>query len=80
MKSVTEKQAIDTLDLLLTEVTESHEPIQIVGMTKNGVLLSEEDYRAIVETVYLQSNPGIKDSIVRGIATPLSECGSSVDW
>ena len=51
-----------------------HEPVFVTGKQGNMVMISEEDYRAMEETIYLSSIPGVREKIVRGLATPLSEC------
>ncbi|HLX64917.1 MAG TPA: type II toxin-antitoxin system Phd/YefM family antitoxin [Planctomycetota bacterium] len=65
---------------LLEEVASSHEPVQITGKHANGVLISEEDWRAIQETLYLSSIPGMKESIVKGLKTPVSKCSKEISW
>ena len=65
---------------LIDEVTSSHNPITITGKRGNAVLLSEEDWRAIQETLYLLSIPGMRDSIRTGLGTPVDECSEELDW
>ena len=59
-----------------------NEPINITTKNGNAVVLSEEDYNGLMETVYLCSIPGMKESIIEGLNTPLSECipESEVKW
>ena len=52
----------------------AHEPVFVTGKQGNMVMVSEEDYRAMEETIYLSSIPEVRDKIIRGLATPLSEC------
>ncbi len=54
--------------------------MQITGRRANAVLVSEADWRALQETVYLMSIPGMADSIREGIDTPLDECVEELDW
>jgi PHD/YefM family antitoxin component YafN of YafNO toxin-antitoxin module len=61
-------------------VKESHEPVQIVGKRSSAVLISEEDWREIQETLYLTSVPGMRESIQKGLETPLKECKEDLDW
>lgn len=79
MKTINVTKARTELYKLLIETAESHEPIQITGKKNNAVLLSEEDWRAIQETLYLTSIPGMRDSIVEGLKTALSET-EKLDW
>ncbi|MEX0729062.1 MAG: hypothetical protein WD065_22500, partial [Planctomycetaceae bacterium] len=58
----------------LVEIAVSHELIQIRGETANGVLVSEDDWRDIQETLYLLSIPGMRESICEGMQTPVEEC------
>lgn len=73
MKTLTATQARKEIYRLLDEASETHEPIQITGKRTNAVLISEDDWRAIQETLYLSSIPGMQDSIVEGLKTPVEE-------
>ena len=55
----------------------SHEAIQITGKRSNAALVDEEDWRSIQETLYLLSIPGMRVSIVKGIAEPLSKSSAN---
>ena len=72
MKTVTAKNI--NISKLLAESEKSHEPIQIVGKKNTGVLISADDWRAIQETLYLLSIPKMRESIVRGLKTPVKDC------
>ena len=65
---------------LIDEVSSSHNPITITGKRGNAVLLSEEDWKAIQETLYLLSIPGMRESIRTGLETPVEECAEELDW
>lgn len=65
---------------LIDEVASSHEPITITGKRANAILISEDDWRAIQETLYLLSIPGMGDSIRKGLKTPVEECSGEFDW
>ena len=80
MTTVTVTAARSRLYALLDEVTDSHEPIQITGKRGNGVLISEDDWRSIQETLYLSSIPGMKESIVKGLKTPVSKLSRDISW
>lgn len=80
MTTLTATLARTRLYSLLDEVAQSHEPIQITGKRSNGVLISEDDWRAIQETLFLSAIPGMKDSIVKGMKTPVSKCSQEVKW
>jgi prevent-host-death family protein len=80
MTTITATEARKTLYKLLDEVSESHEPVQITGKRGNAVLISEDDWRAVQETLYLHSVPGMRESIVEGMTTPVDECNEELDW
>jgi antitoxin YefM len=56
---------------LIDQTTQSHEPIVITGKRGNAVLVSEDDWRSIQETIYLLNIPGMRESIREGLATPI---------
>ena len=80
MSTVTATEARKRLYTLVDDVAESHEPIQIVGKRNSAVLLSEEDWRAIQETLYLTSIPKMRESICKGLNTPVEECEEELNW
>lgn len=59
---------------LMEEVRETHEPVYITGKSGNVVMLSDEDYRSIQETLYLSSNPVMRKKIIDGLKMPLDQC------
>jgi len=80
MTTLTATESRKRLYSLLDEVKESHEPVQIVGKRNSAVLVSEEDWRAIQETLYLTPILDIRESIREGLATPIEECDKDIDW
>ena len=80
MTTITVTEARKLLYKLLDEVSDSHEPIQITGKRSTAVLLSEDDWRAVQETLYLLSVPGMRESILDGMKTPVEECDEVLDW
>lgn len=73
-------EARSKLYRLIDEVASSHEPVMISGKRANAVLVSEDDWRAIQETLYLHSIPGMRDSIRKGLKMPVEECTEDLDW
>ena len=73
-------EARSKLYSLIDETTESHRPIVIKGKRGNAILVSEEDWNAISETVNLLSIPGMRESIQEGMNNPPSECAEDLDW
>ncbi|MEW7986830.1 MAG: type II toxin-antitoxin system Phd/YefM family antitoxin [Candidatus Thiodiazotropha sp.] len=65
---------------LIDEASESHQPIVITGKRSNAVLISEEDWNAISETLNLLSIPGMRESIKEGMEMPIEECSEELDW
>ena len=80
MKNINAEKAKYSLPELIEEAASSHEPIQISSDLSNGVLVSEDDWRAIQETLYLLSIPGMRESIREGMATSLDDCASELTW
>ena len=80
MTSIPVTQARSKLYQLLDEAADSHEPIQIMGKRCNAVLVSEEDWRSIQETIHLLSIPGMRDSIRKGMAEPLNKSSKNPGW
>lgn len=65
---------------LLDEAAESHQPITITGKRHNAVLIAEEDWRAIQETLYVLSIPGLRESVKAGMEESVKECAKDLDW
>ena len=80
MSTLTAEKARATLDTLMASAAQSHEPICISGSKAKAVLIAEEDWRAIQETLYLLSIPGMRKSIRKGLATPVSKCAKRLTW
>jgi prevent-host-death family protein len=73
-------EARKRLYALIDEVGDSHQPVQITGKRGNAVLLSEADWNAIQETLHLVSIPGMRESILDGLATPTEELSDQPGW
>jgi prevent-host-death family protein len=80
MTTVTATEARKQLYKLLDDVSDSHEPVQITGKRGNAVLVGEDDWRAVQETLYLVSIPGMRESIIEGMATPVEELDGELRW
>jgi len=80
MTTMTATDARKNLYTLLDDVAESHEPIQIAGKRHSAVLVSEDDWRAVQETLYLTGIPGMRDSVRKGLKTPVEKCDTGLDW
>jgi len=80
MTVIKASEARSKLYRLIDEAASSHEPILITGKRSNAVLVSEEDWRSIQETLYLLSIPGMRESIIEGLNTPAEECAKELEW
>lgn len=83
MTAISVTKARENIYQILSEVNTNSQPITITNNRgKNGVLISEDDWNAIQETLYLNSIPGIAESIVEGGNTPLEDCVAEdeVEW
>jgi len=78
--SISATEARKRLYALIDEVGASHEPVQITGKRGNAVLLSEADWNAIQETLHLVSIPGMRESILDGLAAPVAELSDQPGW
>ena len=77
MTSISITKARANLYQTVSEVNESSQPITITNNRgKNAVLIGEEDWKAILETLYLNSIPGLSQSILASKEEDLSECTS----
>ena len=68
MQTLTASEARADLYRLIDQTAKSHQPIAITGKRANAVLLSAEDWSAIQETFYLLGVPGMRESILEGMA------------
>jgi len=80
MSILTASDARSNLYRLIDQTNESHEPIIISGKRNNAVLISEEDWMSIQETLFLVSIPGMKESIINGMKEPLEKSIKKMDW
>jgi prevent-host-death family protein len=80
MTTLSASEARKRLYNLVDEVKESHEPVQIVGKRSTAVLISEEDWKVIEEMLYLGSIPGMRESIKKGLKTPVGKCSEDPGW
>jgi antitoxin YefM len=80
MPALTASEARANLYRLIDQTAESHEPILITGKRGSAVLLAEEDWKAIQETLFLLSVPGMRESLKEGMAEPLVQSAQQLDW
>ena len=80
MTNLTATVARARLYSLIDQAAESSEPIRISGPRNSAILVSEKDWKAIQETLYLLSIPGMRESIRTGLKTPLGKCATKPGW
>ena len=80
MTTLNATEARSKLYKLIDEATETHQPITITGKRGNAVLLSENDWHAINETLYSLSIPDMRESIRKGMAEKLDKSSEVLDW
>ena len=80
MTTLTASEARAGLYRLIDYTAESHKPVVISGKRANAVLISEEDWSAIQETLYLMSVPGMRESIKEAMAEPLAKSKKVLKW
>ena len=80
MTTLNATEARSKLYNLIDETSKTHQPIVITGKRGNAVLLAEDDWNSINETLFLLSVPGMRESIREGMNTSLDECNKDLDW
>ncbi|NNK02094.1 MAG: type II toxin-antitoxin system Phd/YefM family antitoxin [Desulfatitalea sp.] len=80
MPTLSATEARSKLYRLIDQAATTHEPIVITSKKGNAILLSEDDWRSIQETMYLLNTPGMRESIRDGLSTPIEECKEELDW
>ena len=80
MAAITASKARANLYRLIDEAAASHQPLLISGKRNKAVLVAEEDWEAIQETLFLLSVPGMRESIREGMEAPVDECSKDLDW
>lgn len=80
MSTLSATEARANLYRVIDETAESHEPVLITSKRNNAVLLSESDWNAIQETLYLLSVPGMRESIKAGMEEEVEDCTEDLDW
>jgi antitoxin YefM len=80
MPTLTASEARANLYRLIDQAAESHQPIHIEGKRSSAVLVSSDDWQAIQETLYLLAVPGMRESIKEGMAEPLGDSATELDW
>lgn len=80
MDTMNATNARKNLYRLIEELSKSHEPIHITSRKGSAILISEEDWKSIHETLYLLSIPGMRESIKEGLNTSIEKCSETIEW
>lgn len=80
MTNLTATVARAQLYTLIDQAADSSEPIRISGPRNSAILVSEKDWNAMQETLFLLSVPGMREAIRKGLKTPVSKCATSPGW
>ncbi|WP_201614580.1 type II toxin-antitoxin system Phd/YefM family antitoxin [Gulosibacter hominis] len=80
MTAVSATSARANLYRLIDQVNSESEPLTITGQRGNAVLVGEDDWRAIQESLFLASIPGMTESIRAARAEGISAGSEELDW
>ena len=80
MQTLSASSARTNLYRLIDEAASTHQPVMITGKRGNAVLVSQEDWSAIQETLFLLSIPNMRETIREGLNTPASALSTQLDW
>ncbi|MDD4650394.1 MAG: type II toxin-antitoxin system Phd/YefM family antitoxin [Desulfoplanes sp.] len=80
MPIITASEARANIYRIIDDPALSHQPVVITSKRNKAVLIAEEDWQAIQETLFLLSVPGMRESIREGMGTPVEECRQELGW
>ena len=80
MQTLSASHARTNLYRLIDEAASSHQPVVITGKRANAVLISQDDWSAIQETLFLLAIPNMRESIHEGMNTPTGELLTQLEW
>ncbi len=80
MQTINATRARSNLYKLIDEAHLTNEPIKITGKRGDAVLISDDNWRAIQETLYLLSVPNMRESIIEGVNVKIKDCSEELDW
>ena len=80
MSHMTATAAQRNFTTILDTVIRQGDTISIATDDGATMLVTQDEWYGMIETLYLQSIPGMKESILEGKATPFDECLDSVGW
>jgi len=80
MSTVNVTEARSKLYALVQQAGREHEPVLITGKNGNAVLVGEDDWHSIQETLHLLSIPGMRESIRDGLSEEIKDCCEEPGW
>jgi prevent-host-death family protein len=80
MNVCTASQARQNFYKLIDSIANSHEPVCITGRRNKVIMIGEEDFKSIQETLYLLSIPGMRESLLEGRQELIEECSEKLEW
>ena len=80
MATLNATEAKANLYKLIADTSVNHEPVIIIGKRGNAVLLAEDDWNAINETLHLLSVPVMRESILEGMQEKIDNCAAELEW
>jgi len=80
MKTITATKARNKIYKLIDETAEDSKPIQITGKRTNAVLISEDDWNSIQETLFLLSIPGMREFLLKARKEPIDKWSDKLKW
>ena len=80
MKQVKLKDLQENLEQIFEDVLVTGEPVEIVKETGNAILVSEEVWRGMTETLNLVSIPGVRETVRSGLRVPITDTKTGLDW
>ena len=80
--SINITKARDNLYELANRVIKNNETITINTKSGDALLVSKENYNSLIETLFLSSDSEYKQSLIKGMETPIEECldEEDIDW
>ena len=80
MKTLSASEARANLYRLMDQIAENHEPVVISGERVKAVLIAEEDWHSINETLYLLAIPGVRESVKNAMSESMECTSNELDW
>jgi PHD/YefM family antitoxin component YafN of YafNO toxin-antitoxin module len=80
MRHITATTARNDFDGLLYNVIEFGEPVSIATDAGAAILINQDEWSSLQETLYLQSIPGMVESITEARNEPIGERLENIGW